>query len=31
MMVLIGYGINIFRNRQSVGGKIAKLMGHRPC
>ena len=31
MVVLVGYGVNVFGNGQSVGGKIAKLVGHGPC
>ena len=31
MMVLVGYGINVFWNGQSVDGKIAELVGHGPC
>ena len=30
MMVLVGYGVNVFRNGQSVGGKIAELVGRIP-
>ena len=30
MVVLVGYGVNVFGNGQNVGGKIAKLVGHGP-